>query len=65
MSAVLQFKISNKKQLDILFAIEKQLSEAGITFDTGYDTVNDVREWFLDWSLKGAEIKIIKERSKP
>lgn len=33
------------------------LREAGVTFDTGIDVVEDAREWHLDWSLDGATLK--------
>ena len=52
----LKFKVESKEQLNYLFKAEGYLHKAGVEFDTGYDTVNGVRDWELDWSLKGAEL---------
>jgi hypothetical protein len=52
----LKFKVTSKEQLDHVFRAEDELHKAGVEFDTGYDTREAVREWALDWSLKGAEL---------
>jgi len=36
---------------------EQALIKAGIHFDTGYDSCEKRRDWFFDWSLKGATVK--------
>ena len=45
-------------KLDRVKAAEGWLRAAGVTFDTGYDFVNKVRDWELDESLEGAEVVI-------
>lgn len=52
----LQIPVHSKEQRDHLFEAQKHLGEAGVTFDTGYDLMNDIRDWELDWSLKGATL---------
>jgi len=37
---------------------EKALVRAGVHFDTGYDFQEKKRDWFFDWSLKGAIVKL-------
>ncbi len=39
-----------------LFKAERELSKAGIHFDTGYGC--KTRVWEFDWSLKGAEVNL-------
>lgn len=40
-------------QVDTLFKIEQLFRDIGISFDTGYDNMNEVRDWEWDWSLNG------------
>lgn len=52
--------IHSKEQLERVFNAERELSEAGVTFDSGSlltDGEIKTREWYLDWSLKGAELR--------
>ena len=62
--ATLRIKIKNKEHLNKIFNIEKLLHEAGIQFDTGYDLVNKIRDWELDWSLKGAKLAHVEEMTE-
>ena len=55
MKAVLKIPCEGKK-LDAVLIAEKKLREAGVSFDTGYDLVNKVRDWELDESMEGAEL---------
>ena len=47
---LIRFHNLTVKQLNHLFSAERELREAGITFDTGFE---NGREWEFDWSLKG------------
>jgi hypothetical protein len=49
----LPFKAPNERRT--VFKIEHLLRTLGVSFDTGTDFTT--RDWYLDWSLKGAEIK--------
>jgi len=52
-------QITSKEQLGHIFRAEKELLEAGVTFDTGSmlkDGIPVTRYWDLDWSLAGAMI---------
>ena len=42
--------------LEHLFKAEAELRKAGVSFDTGAWVEQHLREWNLDWSLKGAKI---------
>ena len=44
------------EQKEHLFKAEKELSKAGVSFDTGYDFKEKRRDWEFDWSLKGAKV---------
>lgn len=57
-SVTLIIPIRSEEQRNKIFEAEKKLSEAGITFDTGFDMIKNERHWELDWSLSGAEIKV-------
>ena len=46
----------NKVQMEALFNAERELSKAGLSFDTGYDFGEKRRDWEFDWSLKGAKV---------
>jgi len=59
----IQFKNKTKEQLKHLFNAEKELSKAGVSFDTGYDLGAKVRDWEFDWSLRGAEVVIKKPKN--
>jgi len=50
----MEFKGLSKKQMEHLLKAEKELLEAGVSFDTGYGCKK--RTWELDWSLKGARV---------
>ena len=54
--ARIEFHNLNKKQMEHLFKAEKELSKAGVSFDTGYDMREAIRDWELDWSLEGAKV---------
>jgi len=45
----------SKAKLGHIFAAEKELRRAGVTFDTGYGSGK--RDWELDWSLRGASLR--------
>lgn len=49
-------KCKDKNILKELRKAEKHLHNAGITFDTGYNVIDAIREWSLDWSLEGAKL---------
>ena len=58
--ARLIFKNPTQEQLGHIFQAEGELADAGITFDVGQSMCKDEvvsRDWELDWSLEGAEIK--------
>lgn len=40
-----------EEKLELIFKIEKLLSELGLTFDSGYG--EGCRDWEFDWSLHG------------
>jgi len=48
--------IDNEK-MKYMIEAEQALIKAGIHFDTGYDSCEKRRDWFFDWSLKGAIVK--------
>jgi len=68
------FEIIDTHTLDAIYAMENELREQGIYFDTGYAFLRqsgdcrtkDVRDWQLDWSLSGATaqdiFKLLAER---
>lgn len=45
----------NKKTLEHIFKAEGELRKAGVSFDTGAWVQKGIREWQLDFSLKGAK----------
>jgi len=47
-----------KEQFESLFKAEEYLRKAGVSFDTGMGCGN--RDWELDWSLKGAYLRLGK-----
>lgn len=55
----LQIPIHSEKQLKHILASQKHLSQAGVSFDTGMciGCKPQVRDWELDWSLKGATFR--------
>jgi hypothetical protein len=53
----LQFKLDSDEKLAHILQAEDELNQAGIHFDTGFDFESDTREWRIDWSLKGADVK--------
>lgn len=58
--ARLIFTNPTKEQLKHIYRAEDELAEAGVSFDVGKSFEDDKvlsRDWELDWSLKGAEIK--------
>ena len=59
--AQLIFKNPTKEQLKHIYKAENELAEAGVIFDTGKSIGCEgevlTRDWELDWSLIGAEIK--------
>ena len=56
MFAKLKLPILSENQLKYLQEARSELTNAGITFNTGYDLKEGIFEWELDWSLKGAEL---------
>ena len=55
----IDFKSMTAQQKEKVFDAERLLTEAGITFDTGYDLQKARRrDWELDWSLKGAAVSV-------
>jgi len=58
--ARLVFKNPTAEQLKHIYRAEDELSTAGVTFDVGKSLDEGKilsRDWELDWSLEGAEIK--------
>ncbi len=58
--ARLIFPNPTKEQLEHIDKAEDELAKAGVTFDVGKDFDDErilARDWELDWSLQGAEIK--------
>lgn len=55
-NATLKIPMQSEEQVKHLQKARNNLTKAGITFDSGYDLVNGIFEWKLDWSLKGAKI---------
>jgi hypothetical protein len=53
----LQIPLAKPETFSLLREIEEKMKALGITFDTGVDITSGIREWHLDWSLKGATIK--------
>ncbi len=51
-----------KEQMEHLHKAERELWKAGVSFDTGYDFEEKRRDWEWDWSLKGAQVKVKKEK---
>jgi len=54
----IQFVGLSKEQMEHLHKAEIELSEAGVSFDTGYDFEAKRRDWEFDWALKGAQVTI-------
>jgi len=59
--ARLIFKSPTEEQLKHIYKAEAELALAGVHFDTGSDYDNNrkmlSRDWELDWSLQGAELR--------
>ena len=58
--ARLIFSNPTKEQLKHIYKAEDELAKAGITFDKGCDLADCkivARNWELDWSLGGAELR--------
>lgn len=56
----LSIPVVSRKQWGHLFDAQESLSKAGVTFDSGTsfkDHKPKTRDWELDWSLKGAEMR--------
>jgi len=51
-----------KEKLNLIFKIEKLLSELGLSFDSGYG--EGCRDWEFDWSLKGKHFIYDEEKKK-
>jgi len=49
--------IDDREKLNAITKIEDALGELGITFDTGFDFQENRRDWFFDFSLRGARVK--------
>lgn len=48
--------MTSKQTMDRLYLLQEQLERKGITFDTAAEP-GVMRDWSLDWSLKGAKPK--------
>lgn len=51
---ILKLPFRTEDERKTVFEIESLLHTLGITFDTGTDFCT--RDWYLDWSLKGAKV---------
>ena len=60
MNATLKIPILSEEQLEHLQKARSELSKAGVTFDSGYDLVENIFDWELDWSLENAELLLNK-----
>ena len=56
----IEFPNLTEEQMTHLHKAERQLSKAGISFDTGYCFPAKRRDWEFDWSLKGANVVLKK-----
>jgi len=54
----IEFYDLSEEQKKHLFKAEKELINAGVSFDTGFDFEEKRRDWEFDWSLEGAVVKI-------
>lgn len=61
MDATLKISILSEEQLKHIQKAERELLRAGVSFDTGYGLVNNIRDWELDWSLEGTKLTDKKE----
>jgi len=52
----IEFVDLSKEQMKHLYKAEKELSKAGVHFDTGYSFPPKTRDWEFDWSLSGANV---------
>lgn len=60
--ATLQFPIkAGTPEWDHLMEAERHLHKAGVSFDTGYAVQEHIRDWELDWSLRGAKLAHVEE----
>jgi len=57
MEVRIEFNNLSDEQMKHLFEAEKELSKAGVSFDTGYAFQEKRRDWEFDWSLKGATVR--------
>jgi len=53
----ISFPTIDSEKMKYINEAEYALNKAGIRFDTGYDCCEKRRDWFFDWSLKGAIVK--------
>lgn len=56
MESTLKLPILSEEQLKYLQKARSELTKAGVIFDSGYDLVNNIFDWELDWSLENAEL---------
>lgn len=56
MESILKLPILSEEQLKYLQKARSELTKAGVIFDSGYDLVNNIFDWELDWSLENAEL---------
>jgi hypothetical protein len=56
MNVTLKIPILSDEQLKHLQKARSELTKAGVTFDSGYDLIESIFDWELDWSLEGAEL---------
>lgn len=53
----LRIPVKNDDQWQHIQNAEDELAKAGVWFDTSYDLQCGIREWQMDWSLSGADLK--------
>lgn len=68
MNVRLVFDEPTQEQMDHIISAERELSAAGVSFDSGSDFEDGGKiishDWELDWSLKGARILVAKPISR-
>ena len=61
MEAKLKIPIISEEQLKHLQKARSELTKAGVIFDSGYDLIENIFDWELDWSLEGAKVIVRQE----
>lgn len=55
-NATIKIPILSEEQLKHLQKARSELTNAGVTFDSGYDLKENIFDWELDWSLEGGKL---------